>query len=241
MAKSRYEYVKEFETYASILPRTWMVARVDGRSFNKVYFIQFTKDHGFIKPNDSRGISLLVHVAQCVCQKFTDIVLAYGQSDEFSFVFKKKAKLFNRRSDKIISTIVSYFTSCYVFYWNKYFDIPLQYPPSFDARVVCYPNDDILIDYLRWRQSDCHVNNLYNTLFWGLVAAGATEVQAHNRIKGTDSGQKHEIMYSELGINYNDEPVLFKKGTILLAPDYAPRHVDIFHKEFYLDNNLLDD
>lgn len=27
-------------------------------------------------------------------------------------------------------------------------------------------------DYFGWRQADCHINNLYNTCFWSLVAAG---------------------------------------------------------------------
>jgi tRNA(His) 5'-end guanylyltransferase len=32
-----------------------------------------------------------------------------------------------------------------------------------------YPTDKNLKDYLGWRQADVHVNNLYNTAFWGLV------------------------------------------------------------------------
>lgn len=27
-------------------------------------------------------------------------------------------------------------------------------------------------DYFAWRQADCHINNLYNTCFWALVADG---------------------------------------------------------------------
>lgn len=36
-----------------------------------------------------------------VCQKFKDIFLAYGQSDEYSFALSKETGLFNRRVDKI--------------------------------------------------------------------------------------------------------------------------------------------
>jgi tRNA(His) 5'-end guanylyltransferase len=36
-----------------------------------------------------------------VCQKFKDIFLAYGQSDEYSFALVRDAELFNRRIDKI--------------------------------------------------------------------------------------------------------------------------------------------
>lgn len=34
---------------------------------------------------------------------------------------------------------------------------------------MCYPTDSVIKDYLRWRQVDCHINNLYNTAFWKLV------------------------------------------------------------------------
>lgn len=31
----------------------------------------------------------------------------------------------------------------------------LQYPPTFDCRLVCYPSEKNLRDYLSWRQADC--------------------------------------------------------------------------------------
>jgi tRNA(His) guanylyltransferase len=49
---------------------------------------------------------------------------------------------------------------------------PLQSLPSFDARIVLYPSVNNLKDYFRWRYVDCHVNNLYNTVFWALVDVG---------------------------------------------------------------------
>jgi tRNA(His) guanylyltransferase len=35
--------------------------------------------------------------------------------------------------------------------------------------VVLYPTDAAVKDYVRWRQVDAHINNLYNTTFWKLV------------------------------------------------------------------------
>ena len=35
------------------------------------------------------------------------------------------------------------------------------------------------------------------------------------RLKGTFSADKHEILFSEFGVNYNDELEQFKKGTTL--------------------------
>ncbi len=56
--------------------------------------------------------------AKHVCSTFQEIFIAYGQSDEYSFAFAKNTKLFSRRSDKILSCLVSAFTSAYVFYWS---------------------------------------------------------------------------------------------------------------------------
>jgi tRNA(His) guanylyltransferase len=87
---------------------------------------------------------------------------------------------------KINSSIVSHFSSCYIFHWLEYMgaDTPLQYVPSFDSRVVLYPTDRALRDYLSWRQVDCHINNLYNTCFWALVErAGHSQRQAEKILK----------------------------------------------------------
>ena len=65
-----------------------------------------------------------------------------------------------RHSDcnsKILSTVVSTFTGLYIHLWPSYFpDMRLSPPlPSFDGRVVLYPNARLLKDYLSWRQVDC--------------------------------------------------------------------------------------
>jgi hypothetical protein len=39
--------------------------------------------------------------------------------------------------------------------------------------------------------------------------------EAEQRLKGTVSADKNEILFREFGINYNNEPECFKKGTVL--------------------------
>ena len=58
---------------------------------------------------------------------------------------------------KLTTTIVSTFTSHYVFLWPTYFpSTPLTPPlPSFDGRSVLYPSVINLRDYMSWRQVDC--------------------------------------------------------------------------------------
>ncbi|KAH6148141.1 hypothetical protein HBI68_192890 [Parastagonospora nodorum] len=213
MANSKYEYVRLFEQPDTLLANTWIVVRIDGRGFSKL-----TTKYKFTKPNDRNALDLMNAAAEAVMKDLPDLVLAYGNSDEFSFVFHKDCVLFERRASKLTTTITSTFTSYYVFLWAQYFpDKPLTAPlPSFDGRAVCYPSDFNLRDYMSWRQVDCHINNLYNTTFWALVQQGGMEPRAaEQKLSGTYSADKNEILFKEFGINYNNEPECFKKGTVL--------------------------
>lgn len=183
MAKSKFEYVKLFERSDVLLPNTWIVIRIDGRSFTR-----FTTEHAFGKPNDMKGLQLMVDSAKHVMREIRDITLSYGevrvhcgegwrmdqlvtnlcncgyssvpartsQSDEFSFLIPPTSELYQRREAKLTSSVVSLFTSNYVFRWSQFFpDKPLQYPPSFDGRAVCYPDMKNVRDYFSWRQAVC--------------------------------------------------------------------------------------
>lgn len=152
------------------------------------FSFRFAEQHNFTKPNDNRALGLMTRSARSVMGDLEDIVIAYGQSDEFSFVFKRTTTLFKRRArysycghvsfsrmlqmcwqilshfisftfpshSKLMTHVVSQFSSSYVFYWKEFFgDQPLLYPPGFDGRVILYPSNRNLRDYLSWRQADC--------------------------------------------------------------------------------------
>ncbi|KAI1136105.1 tRNA guanylyltransferase [Hypoxylon sp. FL0543] len=213
MANSRFEYVKQFEQVDNLLPNTWIVVRIDGRGFTKL-----CSKYNFEKPNDRRALDLMNAAAKAVVSEIHEITIAYGVSDEYSFVFHKTCTLFERRSSKIVTTIVSTFTAYYIHLWSSYFpDTPLSPPlPSFDGRAVCYPSVQNLRDYMSWRQVDCHINNLYNTTFWSLVQLGGMNAKdAEKFLSGTLAADKNEILFSKFKINYNNEPEIFKKGSIV--------------------------
>ncbi|KDR78671.1 hypothetical protein GALMADRAFT_244160 [Galerina marginata CBS 339.88] len=216
MANSKFAYVRDFELPDPLLPGTFMLFRLDGHSFHR-----FSEQHEFKKPNDGRALELMDHAAKDVMAEYPDITLAFGESDEFSFLLRKSASLYNRRQSKIVSTLTSLFTSSYVFHWPEYFPtIPLQYPPSFDGRIVLYPTEKNIRDYFAWRQADTHINNLYNTTFWALVQQGGqTTTEAHATLRGTFSKEKHEILFSRFGINYNQLNERFRKGSVLFREE----------------------
>lgn len=214
MAKSKYEYVKQFEQEQELLRHCFIVVRLDGRGFHR-----FVVDHGYERPNDVRGLSLMTRAAQAVMAEFRDIVLAYGESDEYSFLFRRDTAVYGRRASKLTTYVASLFSSAFVFHWRECFpDGPaLRYPPCFDARAVCYPTVQTVRDYFSWRQVDCHINNLYNTCFWALVQRGGLSPKdAEHELCGTDSGQKNELLFSRFGVNYAKLPEMFRKGTVLV-------------------------
>ncbi|KAF3932723.1 hypothetical protein ABW19_dt0204502 [Dactylella cylindrospora] len=216
-APLRFEYVRHFElsTTTHLLPNTFIVIRIDGRSFHR-----FSTLHGFTKPNDPRALNLMNAAAKAVFHDLGGEVvsIAYGVSDEYSFILRKECQLFDRRAEKLVSTVVSIFTAYYVALWPEYFpDTPLGRPlPTFDGRAVVYPTVENVRDYLSWRQADCHINNLYNTTFWALILKGGmTNTEAEKELAGTLAKDKNEILFSRFGINYNKEDEMYRKGSVV--------------------------
>ena len=51
-------------------------------------------------------LTLSCIIAQAVMEELSDIVLAYGQSDEFSFVLRKHTGLYERRARRVSFSFV---------------------------------------------------------------------------------------------------------------------------------------
>ncbi|CAR25958.1 hypothetical protein ZYGR_0A05290 [Zygosaccharomyces rouxii] len=229
MAKSRFEYVRDFEQRDVLIPETYIVVRIDGKKFH-----EFSNYYKFEKPNDMRALKLMNACAKNVLLQYrSEVILAYGESDEYSFILRSDTTLYNRRIDKISSLFVSLFTSQYVMLWSKFFPndpLDVKHLPFFDSRCVSYPNLKCIKDYLSWRFVDTHINNLYNTVFWQLVQkCGLTTREAENKLSGTVSSEKQEILFSECGINYNNEPEMFKKGSLVTRKGEI-LHIDVIKK-----------
>lgn len=216
MAESRFAYVRSYELPDPVLPGVYVLIRIDGKGFHK-----FSSLHNFTKPNDFPALELMNRSALSVCSSESlrgQITLAFGESDEYSFLLRPTCNLYNRRASKILTFIVSLFTSSYVYHWNDFFPTTkLAYPPTFDGRLVTYPTSETVRDYFAWRQADTHINNLYNTTFWALVLQGGkTEREAHEKLKGTFSKDKNQMLWADFGINYAKTEAIARKGTTIV-------------------------
>ncbi|XP_021740480.1 tRNA(His) guanylyltransferase 2-like isoform X1 [Chenopodium quinoa] len=211
MANSKYEYVKSFEVQDKIMLPTLIVVVIDGRNFGR-----FSEAHKFEKPRDRKALELMISCATVVMEEYADIIFSYGYSDEFSFVIKKESKFYQRRGSKILSLLVSFFTSVYTIKWKDFFPHQkLLYAPSFHAQIIRCPTLEVLQNYLAWRQNDCHLNNLYDTCFWKLVKSGKSESEAHGRLKGTQKQEKNELLFQEFLFNYKTLHPMLRQGTCL--------------------------
>ena len=63
-----------------------------------IFFSRFSDSHNFTKPNDERSLNLMTCAAEQVMKEFKEVVISYGQSDEYSFVFRRDAQAYNRRA-----------------------------------------------------------------------------------------------------------------------------------------------
>jgi tRNA(His) 5'-end guanylyltransferase len=58
-------------------------------------YCRLTTKYNFVKPNDRRALDLMNGAAEAVMKDLPDLVLAYGQSDEFRYVFLSFSHMFD--------------------------------------------------------------------------------------------------------------------------------------------------
>lgn len=158
--------MKKFEdiTRSYLIQKMPVIIRVDGRAFHS-----YTKQKWCDFPYSFILINTFHKTVLKVCEKTMNIVLAYHQSDEVSFLLKdydrrNQQQLFDGNIQKIVSTFASKFT-----YWfNKFITEELKcsdYDTSnlssaeFDTRVFNIPLHDVT-NYFIWRQKDWQRNSL---------------------------------------------------------------------------------
>jgi len=198
-----------------LLPSTWVVVRVDGRSFSR-----FTASR-FEKPFDWQFHDLMVQTAQTLMEDMQGIY-AYTESDEISVLFPLNWDFFDRSLEKIVSISASIATASFTHAAGTM--------AQFDSRVWLGANQSQVKDYFSWRQADATRCALNGWCYWTLRKLGKSAAQATVELEHQSVASKHELLFQN-SINFNDLPIWQRRGTGLYWEQYTKQGYNPIQKE----------
>ncbi len=197
--------MKEYErreTSRCFLPMLPIYARIDGRSFSS-----FTA--GMDRPYDTRLIAAMIETTKGLVES-TQARIGYTQSDEISLVWLTESYdggvFFEGKITKMTSVLSSlataYFTRSLRANNLEAWEDKL---PHFDCRVFQLPNRTEAANVFLWRELDATKN---------AIGMAARAVYPHADVDGKTGSEKQEMLFAK-GINFNDYPSAFKRGTFI--------------------------
>jgi tRNA(His) guanylyltransferase len=181
-----------------MLPRrTWTVVRLDGKAFHS-----YTR--GLERPFDQQLMDDLAATAEYLCREVAGCRFAYAQSDEISLVLADTTTpttqaWFDGNQQKIVSVSASMATA-------KFNELRPGKLALFDSRAFTIPDRVEVENYLIWRQADAVRNS---------VSMAAQAKFSHRALHGKSGAQMQEMLWAEHGVNWNDYPGRFKRGTMV--------------------------
>lgn len=244
--------MKEYENVERryFMRRQPLIIRLDG-----VHFHSYTK--GFERPYYEPFRRAMEYTMLDLCENIMGCKLGYTQSDEITLLLTDDDDIgtqpwFGKNLQKIVSVAASMAT----YYFNKNVKEilelgpgaerwnmqPLQYAydnkvACFDARAFLLPKEEVL-NVFEWRQQDCTRN--------AIESAGQTYF-SHGQLMNKSCNEIQEMLFQEKGINFNDYPDWYKRGTCAIKVpksvptpegEYVTRmkwtldyNIPIFHKE----------
>jgi len=216
------EDMQKFERYSNIniLKDCFFAIRVDGRSFHTE-----VKKMKMERPFDKKLRNAINKAIKSVMKDF-GCLFAYTESDEVTFLFSKNSELFDRRLEKLISLVASKMSV--EFSKSK---IAKGTCPTFDARILELPSNDLVIKCFQWRQMDSHRNAISTQCFWRLVKEGESERKATKIMEGMKDADKNELLFKRFNCNYNNTPEWTRKGTMFYIKEYNKKGYNPIKKQ----------
>jgi tRNA(His) 5'-end guanylyltransferase len=185
-----------------LIPMVPALARLDGKAFHT-----FTR--GLQRPYDQRLSDLMVETTKFLVDE-TCAKIGYTQSDEITLLWLTSGYnseiYFDGRIQKLVSVLAA---KCSVFFNSK---LPSTIPekagayPVFDCRVWNVPNETEAVNALIWRQNDATRNS---------ISMAAQTHFSHNQLHEKSCDEMQEMLFKEKGINWNNYPTFFKRGTFI--------------------------
>lgn len=213
----RMKLYEKAEAGRRLMPLLPVCVRIDGKTFSKL-----TKP--LEKPYDKRLSDVMVQVTKMLVEA-TGARCGYTQSDEISLVMYsddvESQVFFDGKIQKLASVIASMATA----YFNDLVRAGVAFKDGrlvgsmdqaipeiadklalFDARVWNVPSLLEAANCLVWRELDATRNS---------VSSAAQANFSHKALHGKNSSQMQDMLM-EKGINWNDYPAFFKRGTYVI-------------------------
>lgn len=182
-----------------ILPDSYLVARLDGRSFSRL-----TKEIcNFEAPFDERFRDMMVNTVKALMDCGFRVVYGFTESDEISLLFHVDEDTFGRKVRKYNSILAGVASAT--------FSLQLGQVAAMDCRLVPLPSIERVKDYFLWRQEDAHRNALSAHCYWMLRKEGMGIKEATELLEGKSVAYKNELLFSR-GINFDKLPSWQKRG-----------------------------
>jgi len=210
-----------------MIPELPVIIRLDGNNFHS-----WTKD--LKSPYDERLSSLMIECAKFLIKE-TNGIVSYQQSDELSVILYsndlksliyqdgKKQKI----CSKLTSKLINFFNQekeKYGLGYKKYAD--------FDCRVYQTPTLEWAVKQLLWREIDATKNS---------ISMAAQSMFPHSVLQGLHGNEMQEKMFTEKGVNWNNYPDFFKKGTyvkrIKTSRKFTQEELDALPEKHQAKNN----
>ena len=205
MSDSLGDRMKQYEAAEAgrrLMPLLPAFARLDGRAFHS--FVR-----GLERPFDKRLSDLMLDTATFLVRE-TNAVVGYTQSDEISLAWAPEGYdsqiFFVGRVQKMTSTL----TGLCAMYFNRRLSafLPTEYAdrlPVFDARVWNVPTLEEAANTFLWRELDATKNS---------ISMAARAYYEHSEIHDKSGSEMQELLWKK-GVNWNDYPAFFKRGTYI--------------------------
>lgn len=194
-------YEQQF-TSDKTMPLIPTLVRIDGRSFSS-----WTR--GLEKPYDINMHNIMRATTEELVKEFSGVVVGYTQSDEISLVLLQRGSssqlAFDGKIFKMNSNIASYATAVFNSLVPEYLPEKVGHLATFDCRTWQVPNEEEACNYLIWREQDARRNS---------ISGAAQSVYSHKELHKKNSKDMLDMLIAK-GINWNNYPDFFKRGTYL--------------------------
>jgi tRNA(His) 5'-end guanylyltransferase len=240
--------MKEYEGVSSslVLRRTPTIIRLDGRAFH-TFTRRFLKDNKGTTPFSETMHNCMVATTNWLVSNIQNCQLGYTQSDEISLFIRdwdnyETQQWFNGKVQKIASISASMATVAF----NAKARTELNHAPEyfgdfamFDSRVFNLPEAEVC-NYFIWRQQDASRNS---------VQMLGHHLFSQNEMHGKNNSEVQDMLMLQHGVNWNDQPVWAKRGTVVLRdPDtlssssrtVIDENIPIFTQDRNYINRLLE-